>query len=461
MISDILGSKKSCFETGVQSVLRGQENRLRLAVLHQGILTTNQRSEENGVCAIVYKNGVKGFSSMAEFSEEAAEKVIKAATENANYLRKYASSEKVALPPINSQLINSKRFIIDFEQKRIIDLLKQVDDYVVAHCPKITSRTVNYREDTMEKYIYTSDACDGHVAYPRCRIAVCLKMPAKDGSTVELFELVGGFGNIEDHFKSLDKVYEKVDHIYKALCDKAEGVYAEAGYKTVILDPRVAGMIAHEAIGHTVEADLVMGGSVAGPNLGKKVASDKISIVDYAYTYQDGQTPLPVYIDDEGVPAEDAVLVDKGVLTGFMHNRETALKYGVKPQGNARGYAFSDEPLIRMRNTTVLPGQDKLEDMIASVEDGYYLIDTGNGQADLTGEFMFGITAGYEIKKGKLGRAILDTTVSGIAFDMLNTVDMVSDEVSWSPFGTCGKKQPMAVSMGGPAIKCKINIGGR
>ena len=114
-----------------------------------------------------------------------------------------------------------------------------------------------------------------------------------------------------------------------------------------------------------------------------------------------------------------------------------------------------------MRNTLVLAGNDKLEDMIASVDDGYYLLSTGNGQADLTGEFTFGINMGYEIKKGRLGRAILDTTVSGVAFDMLKTCDMVADQVKWTTVGTCGKKQAMAVSMGGPEIKCQINIGGR
>ncbi len=99
--------------------------------------------------------------------------------------------------------------------------------------------------------------------------------------------------------------------------------------------------------------------------------------------------------------------------------------------------------------------------MIASVDDGYYLIDSGNGQADLTGEFMFGVTMGYEIKKGKLGRAILGTTVSGVAFEMLKSVDMVSDTVTWSSSGFCGKKQPMAVGMGGPQLRCRLNIGGR
>ena len=99
--------------------------------------------------------------------------------------------------------------------------------------------------------------------------------------------------------------------------------------------------------------------------------------------------------------------------------------------------------------------------MIASVDDGYYLLDTNNGQADTTGEFMFGITGGYEIKNGKLGRAILDTTISGVAFEMLKTVDMVSDEVIWASSGMCGKKQPMPVGMGGPALRCKVTVGGR
>ena len=86
---------------------------------------------------------------------------------------------------------------------------------------------------------------------------------------------------------------------------------------------------------------------------------------------------------------------------------------------------------------------------------------TGNGQADATGEFMFGVNFGYEIKKGKLGRALRDTTISGVAFEMLKTVDMLSDDLTWSCTGMCGKKQPIPVGMGGPAVKCKVNVGGR
>jgi TldD protein len=99
--------------------------------------------------------------------------------------------------------------------------------------------------------------------------------------------------------------------------------------------------------------------------------------------------------------------------------------------------------------------------MIASIDDGYYLIKNSNGQADSTSEFTFGVTLGYKIKNGKISSAIKDTTISGIAFDVLRSVSMVSDDMVWSNGGMCGKKQPIPVSFGGPAIKCKVNIGGR
>jgi TldD protein len=204
----------------------------------------------------------------------------------------------------------------------------------------------------------------------------------------------------------------------------------------------------------------VRSGAVAGDKVGQLVASPLISMVDFAHTYHGETLPVPVYLDDEGMPSRDTVLIDRGVLQGFMHNKESATHFGVEPTGNARAYQFFDEPLIRMRNTAILPGEHKLEEMIASVADGYYLMWPGNGQADSTSEFMFAVSLGYEIKDGKLGRAITDTTISGIAFDMLKTVTMVSDDMHWSCAGMCGKKQPIPVGMGGPAVKCRIHLGG-
>ena len=204
-----------------------------------------------------------------------------------------------------------------------------------------------------------------------------------------------------------------------------------------------------------------MGGSVAGDYMGQQVASSSVSLIDFANNVNDVTCPVPVYVDDEGTKSEDVTIIENGVLKNFMHNKDSARHFESTPTGNARAFAFSDEPLIRMRNTAIMPGESKLEEMIASVEDGYYLIKPGNGQADSTSEFMFAVNLGYEIKNGKLGKALMDTTISGVAFDMLKTVDMVSDDMTWVSSGMCGKKQPMPVGMGGPAIRCKVNIGGR
>lgn len=461
MLGDFISEKRQLFSAGMHTELRAQENRQRKVTLVAGNLTTNNRTETSGVSARVCKNGVYGFSSMAECSGQAAETVLKAATENAVFMDDHIKKEKGSFPALPSGNVLLNKEVVDAGQKRYIEFARELDAYIVKKYPKLLSRTVSISADSMEKRILTSDGYSGHIASPRGHVYLFLNAETDAGVPVELFGAAGGFGNFEDNFTDPAPFYPKIDGLYEKLMHKREGVYAEAGQKTVILGGFLSGMLAHEAVGHTVEADIVRSGSVAGPALNKRVASDLVTMVDYAHTTPFGPAPLPVFLDDEGTPAEDAVLIKDGILTGYMNNRETAEHFGMKPQGNARAWSFSDEPLIRMRNTTVLPGKDRLEDMIASIEDGYYLTDTGNGQADLTGEFMFGITMGYEIKHGKLGRAILDTTISGVAFDMLKTVDMVSDSVTWSSSGFCGKKQIIPVGMGGPALRCQVMIGGR
>ena len=268
-------------------------------------------------------------------------------------------------------------------------------------------------------------------------------------------------GQLEDKFTEPSNIYADIDSMVEKLKQKADGAHADAGLKDVILDADLAGILAHEAIGHTTEADLVMCGAVAGDYIGKSVASPLVTLIDYANTYNSKTCPVPVYVDDEGTKSEDVVIIENGVLKKFMHNKDSARHFEADPTGNARAYEFSDEPLIRMRNTAFVPGRHSLDEMIASIDDGYYLVKTGNGQADSTSEFTFAITMGYKIKNGTLGRGIKDTTISGVAFDVLKTVDMISSDMVWSSGGMCGKKQWIPVGMGGPAIKCKVNIGGR
>ena len=461
MIADIISPQAKHFDPAAQTVLRGHENRSRRVVLLKGNLVQNSRSESRGISARVTRNGRYGFSSVASYTEKDAETVLKAATENALFLDQRGSAPRGTYPALAAGAVPACRPIIDTEQKRIIETCREIDGYITRTYPGLLSRTVVYTEDSQDKIILASDASGGHVTYPRCYIYVMMSAESKSGAPVELFKPFGGAGGFDDNFSDLSAVYSGIDQLHAHLMNKKEGVYAEAGNKTVILGGMMGGMLAHEAVGHTVEADLVLGGSVAGPSLHKPVASEMVSLVDFAGEAFGRPTPLPVYLDDEGTIAKDAVLIKDGILTGYMNNRETAAHFGMEPLGNARAWSFSDEPLIRMRNTCILPGKNTLDEMIASIDDGYYLIESSNGQADLTGEFMFGVSLGYEIKHGRLGKALLDTTVSGVAFEMLRTVDMLSDSVVWSSSGFCGKKQPMPVGMGGPDMRCRITIGGR
>jgi TldD protein len=388
--------------------------------------------------------------------------VLGAAERNAEFLTSRLGSPKEPFAALKSGKISTERTqVSDLEQRVFLEFAKEIDAYIADKYPKLTSRSVSANCDYMEKLFITSDGADGYSLLPRAFVYCSMTAQADDGSPIDLYEPFGGAGFFPDQFSDPKLLFAGVDALYEKLMKKREGVFAEAGTCDVILDCKLAGILAHEAIGHTVEADLVLGGSVAGPYLNKTVASEMVSMIDYAHTALGEEVPVPIYVDDEGTAAQDAVLIKDGVLVGYMHNRESAAHFNHEPTGNARAYAFSDEPLIRMRNTAILPGESKLEDMISSIDDGYYFVQWNNGQADLTSEFMFGVVEGYEIKKGKIARALRDTTLSGVAFDVLKTVSMLSDEMDWTSTGTCGKKQPMPNAMGGPAIKCRVNIGGR
>ena len=460
MLQDFLSPAKSLFKEHTE--LRAQVNTDKRVTFLAGNMVSNAQSTESGLSARVYRGGTYGFASGAEYTPESVKSVLQAATDNARFMDDQVKKGDPPLPGIAAGRIDTKAPMFeDVNQSVLIDYARALDEFIVKKYKNLSSRTVVANTLNIEKLLSVSDGHDTHFWQPRSAVYVFMTMENTDGVPIELYKSFCELGKFDDFFTNPAKLEEELDLLYKYLCDKREGVYAEAGLKKVILHPDLAGILAHEAIGHTVEADLVLGGSVAGYNLNKQVANECITMVDFAHTYDGKAVPLPIFVDDEGTPAEDAVLIDKGILKGYMHSRESARHFGVKPQGNARGFKFSDEPLIRMRNTAILPGKDKLEDMIASVDDGYYLIKTGNGQADSTGEFMFSVEMGYEIKNGKLGKAIRETTISGVAFEMLKTVDMISDDMKWDMGGFCGKKQPMTTGMGGPAIKCDVNIGGR
>lgn len=441
--------------------LRVQENRTMGISMVNGDVMANSRSIVSGVSARAFSRGLWGFASTPIVDDENVRRTVEAATGNASFLATREGREGYSLPS------RPGRHSIDLStsgdrmsQKDIIRFMGEMDARIREKYGRVVSRTLSLQLLDMEKSLITSDGASSYSMIPRSILYISLSTET-DGEPVELMDVHGGLGQIEDVFLDGKTLYQKLDEHYEQLLKKAEGIHPETGVRECVLDAELAGILSHEAIGHTTEADIVRGGSVAGDSMGMQVASPLVTLVDFASEALGETCPVPVHVDDEGTLAEDTVIIDEGVLKSFMHNKESAAHFGARPTGNARAYRFSDEPIIRMRNTAILPGESRLEDMIASVDDGYYLMKPSNGQADSTSEFMFGVVQGYEIKNGRLGRAIRDTTISGVAFDMLKTVTAVSDQIKWTCSGMCGKKQPIPVGMGGPAVKCMMNIGGK
>lgn len=202
MLEDFISGKKSLFTTGVHTELRAQENKQRRVALVQGNLTANARLEKAGVCARVYKNGVYGFSSMAECTSDAAETVLKAATENALFMDGHIQKGKNMFPAIAGGSTPLYKAVCDTEQKRYIEFVKEIDAYISEKYPKLSSRSVILSADSMEKIICTSDGYDGHVALPRTYIYLFLNSESTAGVPLELFDPVGGYGNFDDVFKT-------------------------------------------------------------------------------------------------------------------------------------------------------------------------------------------------------------------------------------------------------------------
>ena len=442
--------------------LRLQENRNNRISMVNGDIMGNSVSSSSGVSSRVYKEGNWGFASSPDLSDSAVQYVVKSASDNVRFMNNRNKIQCGFVLPntCGHHEMDLTTQVTLNSQKQWIDFLKDIDNYIENKYTQLTSRTIVLAGLDMEKSLLTSAGSTSYSMTPRGIMYISLNME-KNGDPVELMDVFGGLGQLEDHFLDPAHFYKDIDSLFDHLSKKADGVYADAGTKDVILDADLAGILAHEAIGHTTEADLVLGGSVAGEYIGRQVASELVTLIDYANSVQDEVCPVPVYIDDEGTPSEDTVIIKDGELKSFMHNKDSARHFETTPTGNARAYAFSDEPLIRMRNTAIEPGSSTLKEMIAAIDDGYYLMRSSNGQADSTSEFMFGVPLGYEIKGGKLGNAIKDTTISGVAFDVLKTIDMISSDMTWSAGGMCGKKQWIPVGMGGPAIKCQVNIGGR
>jgi len=274
---------------------------------------------------------------------------------------------------------------------------------------------------------------------------------------------MGGGGRSDYHyFIDGDTALEYGREAVRQALVNLEAVDAPAGNMTVVLGSGWPGILLHEAIGHGLEGDFNRKGTSAfSGRVGERVASNLCTVVD------DGTLPGrrgSLSIDDEGTPTEKTVLIENGILKGYMQDNLNARLMGVKPTGNGRRESYAHLPMPRMTNTYMLPGQHDPEEIIKSVKNGLYAKNFGGGQVDITsGKFVFSASEAYLIENGKITRAVKGATLIGNGPDVLTKVSMVGSDLALdSGVGTCGKDgQSVPVGVGQPTLKIDgLTVGG-
>jgi len=427
--------------------------------IKNGEVTRVEDSTLAGVGIRCLANGCWGFAATADMSEEALEKAVREATTAAKVgssLRKN-KIERIA----EGEMARGDYVYVDenddVELKEKINLFLEAEEFI-SEKENIISGIVNYSKYNDKKIILNSDGAEANIKDIKHDVGIVAV--GNDGSGQEIGSVSAGVtGGWSDLFadKSLMEMVEEAVNIAKT---KLKADYAAGGEYTVILDPMLVGVLAHEAIGHTVEADFVMSGSIVQGKIGEKVASEKITMIDDGNVEKTAGMTL---VDDEGTVAQKTTIIENGILEEYLHNRESAAEFAVTPKGNARAFTYRDEPLVRMTNTYIEEGESSFDEMVSKIDNGYYLKGLGQGgQADANAEFMFGVQEAYKIEDGKITDPVKGITISGQAFEVLNSVDAVGDDLKFAlGRGYCGKGQLAKVDAGGPHLRCKVKIGGK
>ena len=424
------------------------------------------RVVETTGCGIrVLVDGCWGFSSTNNVSDAALKESLREAISAAHILAQSKKNKVKGLA--ESKMVtgsfrtapnsnNNNLSDIGIEQK--VQVAREGEE-AARNNREVKTASCVYRDMVDHKVIVNSDGANVEIydSKPEFSVTAIAKKGGQSATAHEGVCVTGGW----------DDLFKKKNHLECAIAASERAAkllnarHMSGKKATVILDPAMVGLLSNEAIGHTVEADFVLSGSVVKDKIGCKVASDLVTLVDSGRSEIASNAGGTIIVDDEGVAAGRTAIIEKGILKSFLHNRESAMIFGTASTGSARAFQYSDEPLIRMRNTYIEPGGDKLADMIKETKHGYIIKGARNGQADANGEFMFGAEEVFLIEKGEVKELLRGASISGNAFEVLQSIDMVGSEFQYDiGTGYCGKYQPAKVDGGGPYIRCMAMIGG-
>jgi TldD protein len=412
---------------------------------------------ENGVAIRVLVNGAWGFASVGSLDSA----ILEAAVSDACRMAKLASARlktPIALAEakvVTDRIVSKpKKNPADIPMEDKIKTALSINKASLGFDKRIKSCTVDYFDLTGTSFFVNSDG----TSIEQDKLYVWGRITASainEGVFTFSREEIGSTAGYELFDTQTPQVLG--EKVAKRAIEQLSAKSPKGGKFPVVLGPNVVGVFVHEAFGHLAEADLALSGGVLASNMGKKIGSDLVTFYDDGTL--EGAFGAFKY-DDEGVPSHKTLLIKDGVVSGLMHNRETAKKFNAQPTGNARAEDFRVEPIIRMRCTYMAPKDQTFEELLEKVKFGYYFKSFRGGQANLDGTFQVGIQEGYEIVKGELGAPIRDASISGNTLETLHKVDAVGKDFMLDP-GRCGKGQTAFICDGGPHIRVnEVVVGG-
>jgi len=330
---------------------------------------------------------------------------------------------------------------VSIEEKK--DIMKDAND--AATIEKVNSTTVSYADSEVNELFMNSEGSEIQVKTDRVRMA--LNASATDGEIIQFGH--GSLGGV----KGFELISEAdIEEFGRNIGEKAvrllDAKPAPSGQFPVIADPELTGVLIHEALGHATEGDLILqNDSILKDKISEKIASDIVNIFDDA-SRKDGFGYYPY--DVEGVKTKPNQLVKNGELISLLNSRETASKLGMKSSGNARSI-IADQPIVRMSNTYLQPGDNTFEELLEDIPNGMYLKGSRGGQVDTgKGIFQFNAAEGYLIEDGEITTPLRDVSLSGNILETLKNIDAIGNDFKLS-VGFCGKDgQTAPVGDGGP-----------
>jgi len=341
-----------------------------------------------------------------------------------------------------------------------VELVMRADAAARAYDPRIREVRASYADEIRNILVVGSDGTFSEDSQPLARVNVSC-IAKVDGNSAR--GTYGGGGRVALDFFFNEKTPEFfAKQAARQSIIQLEAREAPAGEMEVVLGPGWPGILLHEAIGHGLEADFNRKKTSAFAGLlGKRVASDKCTVVD------NGTMPGrrgSINVDDEGAPTQNTVLIEKGILKGYMSDKLSSRLMNIADTGNGRRESYEHIPMPRMTNTYMLAGEDNPEDILRSVKRGIYAANFGGGQVDITnGKFVFSASEAYLIEDGVVTAPLKNCTLIGNGPDVLNRVSMVGNDLRLDEgVGTCGKDgQAVPVGVGIPTLKVdRITVGG-